>query len=145
MIPHTDGINAEHGFVSLLPTPEGKTFAVWLDGRHTKKEEINAMTLRSAEIDKDGKLSNEVELDGRVCDCCQTGATWTKKGPIVVYRDRSEDEIRDIAIRIVDQMVMEGLIPDCIDTNDNTEFDTQDIIVEQLVKALSDSPKPKRT
>ncbi len=57
----------------------------------------------------------------------------------------TEDEIRDIAIRIVDQMVMEGLIPDCIDTNDNTEFETQDIIVEQLVKALSDSPKPKRT
>jgi len=98
MIPHTDGIIAEHGFVSLLPTPEGKTFAVWLDGRNTKKEENNAMTLRSAEIDKDGKLSNEVELDGRVCDCCQTGATWTKKGPIVVYRDRSEDEIRDIGI-----------------------------------------------
>ena len=57
----------------------------------------------------------------------------------------TEDEIRDIAIRIVDQMVMEGLIPDCIDTNDNTEFETQDIIVEQLTKALSDSPKPKRT
>ena len=57
----------------------------------------------------------------------------------------TEDEIRDIAIRIVDQMVMEGLIPDCIDTNDNTEFETQDIIVEQLKKALSDKQKPKRT
>lgn len=57
----------------------------------------------------------------------------------------TEDEIRDIAIRIVDQMVFEGIIPDCTDTNNSIEFDTQDIIVKQLVKALSDSPKPKRT
>ena len=43
------------------------------------------------------------------------------------------DEIRDIAVRIVDEMVLEGIIPDCIDTDDTTEFDTQDIIVQWLV------------
>ena len=48
------------------------------------------------------------------------------------------DEIRDIAIRIVDQMVLEKLLPDCIDTDDNTEFDVQDIIVEQLENALKE-------
>ena len=48
----------------------------------------------------------------------------------------TEDEIRDIAIRIVDQMVFEGIIPDCTDTNNSIEFETQDIIVEQLIKAL---------
>lgn len=98
IIPHRDGVNAEHGFVSMLPTPEGKTFAVWLDGRNTKKDTNNAMTLRTAEIDKNGNITYEKELDNRVCDCCQTGATWTDKGPVVVYRDRSEDEIRDISI-----------------------------------------------
>jgi len=97
-IPHRDGVNAEHGFVSMVPTPDAKTFAVWLDGRNTKNETDNAMTLRSAEIDSEGNLTEEVELDQRVCDCCQTGATWTDKGPIVVYRDRSDDEIRDISI-----------------------------------------------
>ena len=50
----------------------------------------------------------------------------------------TEDEIRDIAIRIVNEMVLEELIPDCIDTDDNTEFDVQDIIVEQLTKALKE-------
>ena len=97
IIPHRDCINAEHGFVSLLPSPEGKTLAVWLDGRNTKNEVNNAMTLRTATIDHDGNLSDESELDSRVCDCCQTGATWTSKGPLVVYRDRTEDEIRDIS------------------------------------------------
>jgi hypothetical protein len=96
-IPHRDGINAEHGFVTLLSSPEGKTFAVWLDGRNTKKETENAMTLRTATIDHDGNISDESELDNRVCDCCQTGATWTSRGPLVVYRDRSEEEIRDIS------------------------------------------------
>ena len=50
----------------------------------------------------------------------------------------TEDEIRDLAIRIVDQMVLEELIPDCIDTDDNTEFDVQDIIVDQLTNALKE-------
>ena len=48
----------------------------------------------------------------------------------------TEDDIRDIAIRIVDEMVLEELLPDCIDTNNTTEFEVQDIIVEQLTKAL---------
>ena len=56
------------------------------------------MTVRAAMINKDGSKTNDWELDGRVCDCCQTGAAITSNGPIVVYRDRSEEEIRDISI-----------------------------------------------
>ena len=48
----------------------------------------------------------------------------------------TEDDIRDIAIRIVDEMVLEELLPDCIDTNDPSEFNAQDIIIEQLTKTL---------
>ena len=51
----------------------------------------------------------------------------------------TEDEIRDIAIRIVDEMVLEGLLPDCIDTNDFSELQAQDIIVEQLTKILNNN------
>ena len=98
IIPHRDEINAEHGFVSMLATPDDKTLVFWLDGRNTKKIEDNAMTLRTAIIEKNGNITEEVALDRRVCDCCQTGATWTSKGPIVVYRDRSKNEIRDIGI-----------------------------------------------
>ncbi len=49
----------------------------------------------------------------------------------------TEDDIRDIAIRIVDELVFQGIIPDCTDTNNPIEFDTQDIIVEQLTKVLT--------
>jgi hypothetical protein len=42
--------------------------------------------------------STKTVLDTRVCDCCQTSAAMTSRGPVVVYRDRSEAEIRDIMI-----------------------------------------------
>ncbi len=49
-------------------------------------------------IGLDGTLGKEVLLDGRVCECCQTSATPTPDGMAVVYRDRSEREVRDISI-----------------------------------------------
>lgn len=35
-------------------------------------------------------------VDGRVCDCCQTSVALTDRGALLVYRDRSGEEIRDI-------------------------------------------------
>lgn len=96
-ILHTDGIPAEHGFVSLMPIETDRMFAAWLDGRNTKTEG-GTMTLRTALFDPKGELFEEAELDNKVCDCCQTDAVITESGPVVVYRDRSDEEIRDIAI-----------------------------------------------
>tara|TARA_R100001463_G_scaffold1559_2_gene6792 strand:- start:242 stop:412 length:171 start_codon:yes stop_codon:yes gene_type:complete len=45
-----------------------------------------------------------------------------------------KDDISDIAIEIVDAMVFEKLIPNCIDTDNEAEFLTQDIIREKLEK-----------
>jgi len=111
VILHQDGIPAEHGFVSLLPEKGGKIRAFWLDGRLTKghEEEVNdskddhgghhgTMTLHTALIDTSGLVSDERMLDSRICDCCQTAAAMLENGPVVVYRDRSEREIRDISI-----------------------------------------------
>jgi len=57
-----------------------------------------SMTLRYAAIDAAGNVSDESELDERVCECCQTSAALTSDGPIVVYRDRSQSEVRDIYV-----------------------------------------------
>jgi hypothetical protein len=104
IVPHTDNTQTEHGFVSLIPLLDGRLGAVWLDGRNMKdKKETNdhapaaeSMTLRYAALNADGKLSDEVLLDERVCECCQTSAAMTSEGPIAVYRDRSQTEVRDI-------------------------------------------------
>jgi len=42
------------------------------------------------------------------------------------------DDIRDIAMNIVDTFVNEGLCPNCTNTNNNTEFEYQDIIFDNL-------------
>ena len=46
----------------------------------------------------------------------------------------TQDDIRDIAIRITDKLVEMGYVPNCIDTDDEHEFDVQDEIVKILIK-----------
>ena len=96
-IIHTDGVSAEHGFVSMLPVAGDRTLISWLDGRNTRSSgDFGAMTLRAGVFDSTGLTIDEWELDARVCECCQTSSAMTVAGPIVVYRNRSPQEIRDI-------------------------------------------------
>jgi hypothetical protein len=98
--PHTDTSNTEHGFVAMWS--EGDALgAAWLDGRKYDKDghhPSNEMSVMSTTITPDGRRGAESPLDGRACDCCQTAAAVTADGPVVVYRDRSPEEIRDISI-----------------------------------------------
>jgi hypothetical protein len=105
VVPHTDGTQTEHGFVSLLPLNDGRVGAVWVDGRATRDVKEGhgedtplpvSMQLRYATIDAEGKLSDEAVLDERICECCQTSAAMTSEGLIAAYRDRSDKEVRDI-------------------------------------------------
>jgi hypothetical protein len=106
---HDDGTETEHGFASLWPWSASELAVAWLDGRATAgdsghddshhqpgADDAKAMTLRAAVFDADGKRVREWPLDARTCDCCQTDAALTSKGPVLIYRDRSPDEIRDV-------------------------------------------------
>lgn len=98
-----DGKEAEHGFVTLAALPEGGVGATWLDGRkmtgggHGGHEAGGDMGIRYATVSADGTIAEDVEVDDRTCECCTTGMTMTSSGPVIVYRDRSADEVRDIA------------------------------------------------
>ncbi len=97
--PHGDGLLAEHGFVALWPAGGDGVGAVWLDGRKTAMpDSAREMTLRTAVLGRAPEHAPETLLDGRVCDCCQTASAATRRGRVIVYRDRTDDEIRDIAI-----------------------------------------------
>lgn len=92
---HDDGTPTEHGFVSLLAEGEDVR-AFWLDGRELVNGDAGATTLRTAVVGtavRDGAL-----VDPRVCDCCSTSATPSQRGAILAYRDRSDDELRDISL-----------------------------------------------
>lgn len=103
--PHEDRSMTEHGFVSMLPLNESKVLAIWLDGRKTEgrahdeyTDVSRGMTLRSAEITSNGDVNRRNEIDDLVCDCCQTDLIAAEGGALAVYRNRTENEIRDIAI-----------------------------------------------
>jgi hypothetical protein len=56
------------------------------------------MSLRGAIFDRDLKPLAEDAIDLRVCECCPTAAAVTADGPIVAFRNRSPEEIRDIYV-----------------------------------------------
>ena len=102
ILPHRDGTATEHGFGTLLRDDHGVR-AVWLDGRNFSGPEADGnaganMTVRTAVLAPNGRLSDEHELDDRSCECCATAAVRTARGVLVAYRDRGADEIRDIAL-----------------------------------------------
>ena len=112
IVPHRDGTQSQHGFVSLLPVAQDRLMAIWLDARAYDTEapgavegaSTNAVQLRATSLKSDGSLSDDTLLDVSTCTCCQTSAAVTDDGTVLVaYRDRTEDEIRDISlVRLVD-------------------------------------------
>lgn len=109
--PHHDGTQTEHGFASLFQRPGAGLGLVWLDGRQMAggDEGSGAMTLRSASFDRRWRQTSETPIDLRVCECCPTTAVETADGILVAYRNRGEDETRDIYVsRLEDGAWTEG-------------------------------------
>jgi hypothetical protein len=117
--PHGDSSATEHGFAAIASWGDGAA-SVWLDGRNMSASHPpahpptrppagggpgggvegsgGAMTLRFTTITGDGAPAPDLEVDARVCDCCQTDLARTRHGLVAVYRDRGDDEIRDVAV-----------------------------------------------
>jgi hypothetical protein len=97
--PHP-AMASEFGFVSMATGSDGLLNLAWLDGRGLPNGEEGSgdMQLHFVALPDAGASAPDTTLDARVCDCCQTDMAMTSNGPIVVYRDRSPAEIRDIAV-----------------------------------------------
>ncbi|MCX5754735.1 MAG: sialidase family protein [Gemmatimonadetes bacterium] len=98
--PHADRSATEKGFVTMWPEGEGFG-AVWLDGRKADKagkNPVQEMMLFATTLGASQAAPKETLLDGRTCDCCQTTAAMTANGPLIAYRDRTTNEIRDIYV-----------------------------------------------
>lgn len=100
---HDDGTPSEHGFVSMWPVGTDRLGIAWLDGRNTGGGDGGhaghgggMMGLRAAVFDKSLTKQNEWSLDISTCDCCQTDVATSDAGALLVYRDRTAAEVRDI-------------------------------------------------
>ena len=100
--PHSDGTQTEHGFASLFQMPGGSLGVLWLDGRDTGGGHGHgsggAMSVRFGEFNRQWKQTAEAAVDLRVCECCPTSAAVTSDGVVAVFRDRSDDEVRDVVL-----------------------------------------------
>jgi hypothetical protein len=102
-----DGTETEHGFATLFPWGDA-IGAVWLDGRQLaewsfdRPDELLGVGLRFARLAADGRVLDRGEIDPLVCDCCQTDVAIAAGQPLLIYRDRSEAEIRDVVVRRYD-------------------------------------------
>lgn len=83
-------------FLSLTALANGRFLAVWLDAREKTGHDHGAnQTLRARILFSDAP---DALLDSRVCDCCATSVVAFADGSaLAIYRDRREDEIRDIS------------------------------------------------
>ena len=88
-----DTSSTEHGFPSVEPFEDG-WMVVWLDGGAMHRNGF--MSLHSAQISMDGQVINRQLIDSTVCDCCQTDLVMAEGQPAVIFRNRTENEIRDV-------------------------------------------------
>lgn len=91
---HDDVSPTEHGFVSGRPWGGG-ALAAWLDGRGTADGQ--PMQLRATRVGTQGPEPSEL-LAASVCDCCPTAMAIADGGPVVAFRGRTAEEIRDIGV-----------------------------------------------
>ena len=96
--PYREATPSEHGFVSFAPAADDRMGVLFLDGRETARQQ-GPMALRFATWGRFGAPASDAPVDARVCDCCQTAMARTTRGLVIAYRDRSPDEVRDIAVR----------------------------------------------
>ena len=109
VLPHEPNVPAEHGFVTLLPRPDSSADIVFLSGSVAPDAKRGApveaeghgppMRLALAHWRGSRVVGTTEILDTRTCDCCQTAAALTSNGPVILYRDRSDAEMRDISVR----------------------------------------------
>ena len=105
LTPHHDRTRTQHGFASVFAWPDAARpgfGVIWLDGRD---QELNtsdplggSMALYQARFDATGKQIAESAVNAKVCECCSTSVAMTSSGPIAAFRDRSDQEVRDIHV-----------------------------------------------
>lgn len=106
---HPSGTPGDHGFVTFWPHARDRLGIAWLDSRQKAADAHGGhdahashdhgggapMMLRAALYDAAATQQGEWPLDASTCDCCTTSSAMTDRGVVVVYRGRTDEEIRD--------------------------------------------------
>jgi hypothetical protein len=90
---HDDTSPVQHGLPSRAHVRSGLMHYLWLD------ERSGTVALRGRVLSRDGALGKDTLVEGRACSCCRIAMTTLADGTLLAaYRDRDDDEIRDIRV-----------------------------------------------
>jgi hypothetical protein len=95
LMVNKDKSEVEHGLVSMVASGNGEASLFWLE---TPQGEDGPGYLMHSVVNAAGQAIKEERLESDVCNCCPTAVVRTAKGLLVAYRDRTKDDIRDIAV-----------------------------------------------
>jgi len=77
---------------------------------------------------------NLAEIQRRINNCTSTEE-------VSKTCDAIHDGTLDLAIQITNELILEGVVKDCTDTNDSDEFIVQDTIQRYLMAFITDGQK----
>lgn len=104
-----DGLVTSHRFESLAIDGSGRAVVSWLDARDRdgakeKDEPFAGVSLYSRQsLDNGATFGRERSVQQHTCECCRTAMTWTKDGPVVLWRNIFGENTRDFAIMNLDK------------------------------------------
>jgi hypothetical protein len=93
-LAHKDRSMVQHGLASVVASGDHEASVIWLEALHGEDAPV---AMKRTVLGADGKVIKEESLDSDVCGCCPTSIVKTNKGLLIAYRDRTLDDIRDIA------------------------------------------------
>jgi hypothetical protein len=99
LMAHHDRGPVQHGLASMVASGPSEASILWLQAL---KGEDGPVSLMRTVVGADGKEVKEEEVDQDVCSCCPTSVVKTAKGLLVAYRGHTPQNIRDIAVRTLE-------------------------------------------
>lgn len=104
-----DGRLTSHRFDSLAIDGEGRVAVAWLDARDRdaakeRGEAFSGVSLFTTQsFDNGASFGRNRSFKEHTCECCRTALTWTKEGPVVLWRNIFDTNTRDFAIANLDK------------------------------------------
>jgi hypothetical protein len=83
------------------------------------------------------------DKDGNVLESYLYVSEFEYNQDVENLKQRNRPDNRDLAVRFTGDMVLAGVVKDCTDTNDDTEFDIQDAIEELLNELIPHNKAPE--
>ena len=98
-----------HRFDSLVIDGTGRVVVAWLDARDRdaakeKGEAFSGVSIYTAQSSDNGaSFGTNHRFQQHLCECCRIGLTWTREGPVALWRNIFGTNTRDFAIANVDK------------------------------------------